>query len=176
MLPPPDSPTGKSCGAVLGKGRWSNQARPSGKKPATEWILVVSDGFLGRSFPGGWMGAVWRAWICPRRGEPIINRLCPPAAAISSARLAPACPLTSAKSQVGRLSLGKGSFRQPATVQPLLIPIQQLADVGDAIHLDPWTSAPSAALACGKKKNPAQSCCLAPSTSGSAPLIRRLTG
>ena len=119
------------------------------------------------------MGAVWRAWICPRRGETIINRLCPPAAAISQRPFARRPAPLHQQNPGGKAFVGQGFFsRSRRHVQPLLIPIQQLADVGDAIHLDPWTSAPFGGVGL-REKNPAQSCCLAPSTSGSAPLIRR---
>ena len=39
--------------------------------------------------------AEWQLWV---PGGPIINRLCPPAAATSSARLAVSCPLMSRRS------------------------------------------------------------------------------
>ena len=51
---------------------------------------------------------------CRRPGGPTIRRLWPPAAAISSARRASACPLTSAKSADGRASVG----RRPAGAAP----------------------------------------------------------
>lgn len=60
-------------------------------------ILVVSN--ASSTLSGGRIVGMRRASIVlPEPGAPIINTLCPPAAAISSARFTAVCPFTSAKS------------------------------------------------------------------------------
>lgn len=78
-------------------GRCPISPLPAPMRPATEWIFVVSSALS--SVIGGMIDGSRRASIVlPEPGEPIISTLWPPAAAISSARLATRCPLTSLKS------------------------------------------------------------------------------
>ena len=76
-------------------------ARPPEPSPATLWIRVISS--ASSNDGGGRMPGSRRATIVlPAPGGPAISRLWPPAAAISSARFASACPRTSR--HVGQLA------------------------------------------------------------------------
>ncbi len=87
---------------------------PSSRSPLSEWIIEVSSASAGVS--GGRIpGKRAASMDLPDPGVPIINRWCRPAAAISSARLARSCPLTSRRSRpVGpsRTSPGSDGARQ----------------------------------------------------------------
>ena len=83
------------CGSRKGRVR---SMPPWSISPASEWIIEVSSASAAVScgrMPGR------RAAIIdlPEPGLPTIIRWCRPAAAISSARLARSCPLTSAMSR-----------------------------------------------------------------------------
>ena len=97
IAPPPASATGESvwCGDLNGLDVTSET--PSGSIPATEWSFVVPIASSKES-GGSIVGIRFASILFPVPGEPIIRILCPPAAAISSARFALSCPLTSAKS------------------------------------------------------------------------------
>ena len=76
--------------------------------------MVVSSASPGDS--GGRIVGIRRASIVfPEPGAPIISTLCPPAAAISSARLASACPFTSAKSSSYRPAATSNGSAAPGT-------------------------------------------------------------
>ena len=103
--PPPTSATSETvwCGARNGRSR--SRPTPAGSRPHTEWIAVASS--ASSNVSGGRMPGTRRAIIVlPAPGGPTIRRLWPPAAAISSARRASVCPLTSAKSADGRAGVG----------------------------------------------------------------------
>ena len=72
----------------------------------TEWIFVTSSASSGLS-RGRIDGSRLASMLLPDPGGPTSSRLWPPAAAISRARLAFSCPLTSAKSGSG-VSRGSG--------------------------------------------------------------------
>ncbi len=88
MLRPPPVSAGVDmlwCGAR--KGRCATMPPPRGNAPATECILVTSS--ASSNVMSGRMEGMQRAsMVLPEPGGPIIRRLCPPAAAISAARLA----------------------------------------------------------------------------------------
>ncbi len=71
--------------------------RPPSSSPATEATMLVSSASAGVS-SGRIPGRHAASSDLPAPGGPIISRLCPPAAAISSARLALSCPLTCLRS------------------------------------------------------------------------------
>lgn len=82
------------CGARNGRARVS---APLAIRPATECTIDVSSSSCAVS--GGRMpGMRWASIDLPEPGGPVNNRLCPPAAAISSARLACSWPFTSRRS------------------------------------------------------------------------------
>ena len=84
------------CGAR--NGRWEINEDPRFSCPATECILVVSK--LSPSERGGRMEGRRLAIIdLPLPGAPTIIKLCPPAAATSSALFTFSYPFTSAKSR-----------------------------------------------------------------------------
>ncbi len=92
------SPLGKLCGAGRGMGVGKSMRTRVFSCPATECILVVSK--LSPSERGGRMEGRRLAIIdLPLPGAPTIIKLCPPAAATSSALFTFSCPLTSAKSK-----------------------------------------------------------------------------
>ena len=111
-LPPPMSPPAEIvwCGARKGRSVLTGWAPSS--SPATEWTRVTSRDSASAS--GGRRPGRRRASIVlPEPGGPDINRLCPPAAAITSARLARGWPRTSPRSgwvcpALGAAGDGKG--------------------------------------------------------------------
>ena len=117
------------CGAASGRDacppvRWS-----ASRTPATLWILVVSS--ASSKVSGGRMVAMRLAsMVLPEPGGPIISRLCPPAAAISMARLAVCCPRTSPKSTPKLLR----GFQQRVGVD--LHRLNAVAGVQQLHHLD----------------------------------------
>ena len=95
-MPPP---TSDACDAVWwGDRNGRSVSSPlGGTVPATEWIRV--DSSASANVMSGKMVGMQRAIsVLPEPGGPIISTLCPPAAAISSARLALDWPLTWQKS------------------------------------------------------------------------------
>ena len=102
-LPPPARPIADTvwCGARNGRCAIIGCSRPV--SPATEWISVhwiISSRLISGSMPGRRFAII----DLPAPGGPTMRILCPPAAAISKARLTFSCPLTSAKSGSGRTS------------------------------------------------------------------------
>ena len=87
----------KNCGAKFPVSRITVNLAPAGtKKAGTVYDLPIFVGLLAAD------------GNLPAPGEPISKRLCPPAAAISSARFTCSCPITSCKS--GRpVSSGSGT-------------------------------------------------------------------
>ena len=75
---------------------------PSVKRPATECSSLASS-VSSRVMGGKMEGSRFASMDLPAPGGPTIITLCPPAAAISSARFACSCPRTSEKS--GRPSM-----------------------------------------------------------------------
>ena len=97
-LPPPTIATWEIVWCGSRNGRWEINEDPRFNCPATECILVVSK--LSPSERGGRMEGRRLAIIdLPLPGAPTIIKLCPPAAATSSALFTFSCPLTSAKSK-----------------------------------------------------------------------------
>ena len=71
-------------------------------------------------------------------------------------------PLDISKIQVGKAFDGQGFFPgSRRQCSPFLIPIQQLADVGDAIYLDPLDQRAFGGVGL-REKNPAQSLLFSP--------------
>ena len=111
-------------------------SRPAAS-PAALCIWVISS---ASSRPGGGSspGSLRASMVFPTPGGPTISRLCPPAAAISSARFASAWPRTSTRSgPPSRHVLGLGVRRGRPS---LLLPAQQTGDPVErrsADHLDP---------------------------------------
>ena len=97
MLPPPAKPADEMVWCGVRKGRVPRSGRSAGSSPAILWIWVTSS--ASSKDGGGRMLTILRASIVlPEPGGPSINRLCPPAAATSSARLTCSWPLTSCRS------------------------------------------------------------------------------
>ena len=103
--PPPTSAAAVAVWCGERNGRTPQLADATGR-PSTDSIAAVASD--SASLIGGMMPGRRRASILlPVPGGPTNNRLCPPAAAISSARFACRCPLTSRKSiSVGGCTAG----------------------------------------------------------------------
>ena len=106
VLPPPVNPAIEMEWCGDRNTRFFSSGTPLGRKPAAEWILVVSTA-SSKLISGRIEGRRLASMLLPVPGGPISSTLCPPAAAISSARLAFSCPFTSLKSGIG----GWGSSR-----------------------------------------------------------------
>ena len=92
------APTSATALAVwwgLPVGRWAQ--RSSENRPPSEATAALSRASV-TDIAGNRPAKRWASIDLPEPGGPISSRLWPPAAAISSARLAAACPLTSDKS------------------------------------------------------------------------------
>ncbi len=103
------------CGSRKGRRRVT---APPVSTPATLWIMLTSSasrGDRGGSSPGSRCASI----DLPEPGGPTINRLCAPAAATSSARLAASCPLMSARSGNGPSSRGAAGSGGVSTCSPL---------------------------------------------------------
>ncbi len=87
--------------------------------------------------------------VLPAPGGPIIRRLCAPAAAISRARRAPACPLTSARSSIGPDSGARDGEVARGSATPWLSASSNSASEPTVLTSSPSTSPASAALARG---------------------------
>ena len=85
-LPPPERPAGEMewCGERNGRDFMREMSEPS--MPAMEYIFVVSR-LSSNVMSGSIDGMRFASILFPEPGGPIIRVLCPPAAAISSARL-----------------------------------------------------------------------------------------
>src|SRR5918996_344806 len=103
-FPPPTSPCAEIVWCGARNGRWV--ASFPFPRPAALCICVTSS--ASSNVGGGRMPGSRRAsMVFPAPGGPIISRLWPPAAAISSARLASAWPRTSARSRASGGSGGR---------------------------------------------------------------------
>ena len=92
------------CGAR--NGRVVQSARPAPSSPATLCTLVVSSA-SSSDIAGRMPGRRRASMVLPDPGGPMSRMLCAPAAATSSARFAPACPRTSAKSASSRMAAAR---------------------------------------------------------------------
>ena len=100
MLPPPIIATADSVWWGARKGRWSSRGCLGSVRPATDQTSVASRDSC-RVISGRMEGSRRASMDFPAPGLPMSSTLCPPAAAISSARFTFSCPITSEKS--GRL-------------------------------------------------------------------------
>ena len=98
FAPPPTSDAWEAVWWGERKGR-SVRSPVGGTVPATEWMRVVSSASSKR-MSGRIVGMQRAISVLPEPGGPIISTLWPPAAAISSARLALLWPFTWRKSTV----------------------------------------------------------------------------
>lgn len=100
---------------------------PRSIMPATDQTIEVSSsscGVRGGSRPG----RRWASMDLPDPGGPTNSRLWPPAAAISSARLAPSCPFTSRRSRTASPAFsgpGSGCDRRCVPLKWLIRPISE---------------------------------------------------
>ena len=97
MIPPPISPASEIVWCGARNGRVLTNPAAASSTPATLWILVVSSASSNVS-GGNTPETRLASMVLPEPGGPIIRMLCPPAQAISKARLAVNCPRTSLKS------------------------------------------------------------------------------
>ena len=81
------------CGVL--NGRTATMPSDPSSIPATLCIFVTSTA-SAKVISGIMVGTHLASIVLPAPGGPDISTLCPPATAISSARFAAACPLTSA--------------------------------------------------------------------------------
>ena len=96
-VPPPTKPAEEIVWCGERKGRSVSIGVSECSSPVMLWIFVHSSASSKESV--GNNEPMRRASIVlPDPGGPAISRLCPPAAAISSARFTCSCPLTSCKS------------------------------------------------------------------------------
>jgi len=97
LLPPPTKATSEIVWWGDLNGLTVTKASAVESFPATEWIFVVSSDSY--KLKGGKIdGSLLARIVFPAPGGPIKITLCPPAAAISKARLIFSCPFTSLKS------------------------------------------------------------------------------
>ena len=123
--------------------------------PATECSCVASSASVRVS--GGRIDGRRRASIVlPAPGDPTSRRLCPPAAAISSARRAWCWPRTSARSTAGGRHAGSEATTSGASQVPRRKPTACWSP-GAGTTRSPSTSAASAALPSGTTMTPAPS-------------------
>ena len=100
FVPPPIMETCDDVWWGFRNGGYAIYGVSSDKRPAILWIFVTSIDSSNES--GGRIPGSARAKIVfPPPGGPVIKILCPPAAAMISARFAFSCPFTSRKSIAG---------------------------------------------------------------------------
>ena len=133
------------CGAR--NGRWRVRA-PRAIWPATEWIIEVSRSSCAES-GGSSAGSLWASIDLPEPGGPMNSRLWPPAAAISSARLAPSWPLTSFRSSARSGSSIWPGVGAPITCEPRKWLIRAISERGARMRASPAQAA-SGPLASGQ--------------------------
>jgi len=92
---------------------------PPSSAPASDWIMEISSASHASS-AGNRPGKRWSSIDLPAPGGPIINKLSPPAAAISSARLALSWPLTSCRSGALRAGLATRGSGGDRTLAPFM--------------------------------------------------------
>ena len=152
MMPPPISPASEIVWCGERNGRTLTSPAAASSTPATLWILVVSS--ASSKVSGGRMPETRLAsMVLPEPGGPIIRMLCPPAQAISSARLAVNCPRTSLKS-AAPLSAVAPSICEVSTVSgkiPLPLFSKLTTSISDftGYTFTPLTTAASRALTSG---------------------------
>ena len=122
--------------------------------PAALWILRDLERLRRRSGGGRMPGSRRASMVLPAPGGPIMSRLWPPAAAISSARLASSWPRTSREVRLVRAGVVRPRSRADADRAPSARAAGPRAapSVGTAQHLDAITSAASAASATGTNR------------------------
>ena len=116
-MPPPTSAgiEAEWCGARNGRRSVSS---PLASAPAIEWISDTSSSSAGVS-AGRMEGSRAASIDLPAPGGPLSSRLCEPAAAISSARLADSCPLMSRRSGSAPAGLRTAGRGRAITCVPL---------------------------------------------------------
>ena len=97
---PPRWPNGAARETAA--GRSAPASKPALASPCSAALASASSSSIGGRMPGRRCASI----DLPVPGGPIISRLCPPAAAISSARLAPAWPFTSRRSAAAGAAAG----------------------------------------------------------------------
>ena len=133
------------CGARNGRAR---VRAPLAISPATECTIEVSSSSSAVS-GGRRPGSLWASIDLPEPGGPVNSRLWPPAAAISSARLAPSWPFTSRRSgQAWPSTIGPG-WGAPSTWTPRKWLIRAISERGARIAVSPAQAA-SGPLASGQ--------------------------
>ena len=118
--PPPTRP----CGEMVWWGERNGRSRASSPAPSPATLCTRVMSRASAKSGGGRMPGTRRASIVlPAPGGPTMSRLCPPAAAISSARFASCWPRTSARS--GATGAGLGSRRRAVTGSGLQRPCRR---------------------------------------------------
>ena len=121
----------------------------------------------GSARAGSWAGG-GRASSCPAPGEPTSSRLCPPAAATSSARRAWCCPRTSARSTDRGLPTGVAADLDPGCAPTAAEERTTCSRLDTATTRRPSTCAASTALASGTT-TPSRPACAAAIATESTP-------
>ena len=98
--PPPTNPTTEVVWCGARKGGWRTSPPGGSGSPAAECTIVVSNAW-SRSSGGSSPARRCASIVLPLPGEPTRSTWWPPAAAISSARLATGWPRTSLRSGIG---------------------------------------------------------------------------
>ena len=135
---PPTSPASEMewCGARNGRSTRSPRSR---SRPATLWTVVASSA-SSRPSGGSRPGSLRASMVLPLPGGPKRSRLWSPAAAISSARLAPACPATSRRSgeppgsSSCRSAPGSAQGRPRPSAQATMSPRWRTGWTGEPLH------------------------------------------
>ncbi len=148
MEPPPRRPASDTewCGARNGRDVSTPRSR---RRPATEWSCVASSA-SSRESSGRIVARRRASIVLPAPGGPTINRLCPPAAATSSALRACACPRISDRSTPAAASVdgaAPGSIAGGSHV-PRRKPATSASVAAPTTRSDPICAA-SSALAAG---------------------------
>ena len=114
IVPPPTNATLEIVWWGARNGRALSKPAPAFRAPATEWMAEhsrASSNVSGGRIPPSLLASM----VLPAPGGPDSSRLCPPAAATSSARRGSDCPRTSARSPsdsvAGAVDLGAADRR-----------------------------------------------------------------
>ncbi len=126
--------------------------------------------FGGRQRGGRIEGSRAASMDLPEPGGPTMSRLCPPAAATSSARLALSWPLMSARSSSASRFANLGCGRDSSTCVPLKWLASWMSEDGDDLHVGARPGGFRSAF--GRHIRPSPRV-LAPMAAGSTPLPRR---
>ena len=133
--------TARSCGAARERALARRAAVAEARRRCGSRVISIAS--LERRAAAGSRAGGGRASSCRRPGGPTISRLCPPAAAISSARLASAWPRTSARSgAVGRRPRLRRTRRTGRPAAPLARARPWRSSDGTPEHLDAVRPAP----------------------------------